>query len=409
MLRVSVDNIRPGMILARPIPLPRDSRTFLLQRDVEIPMDLVPRLKQLNIREVWVRYRDLEFLEEVIDEELDEQQREIYSIVRRNFEAVMTGSAVELDVRQFQSSISNLFEFLKKSSCGNQLLQKLDAFDNFLVSHSTNVCYLSLLLGMKLERYLIEERQSKSPRDAKDLTQLGLGCLLHDIGKMRIPPEILNKPGKLTPEEMSIIKLHPEYGFEMLGGQAPQAAAQVVLNHHQRYDGKGYPARVDRRTGEPLPAAGGKTDSDLLPHRHDGRHLRRGDQQTLLFRGQAVGPGAARIANLVQRGLRPDHRRGLLPDHSAVPDRPDGDASRTGCKRWWSISTPAFRCGRRCKASARRTASGSPIRRWKRSTWRSIPELEITAVDGLDVRPFLGLQQRARLRGPRSWREPPRA
>ena len=219
MLRVSLDNIRPGMILARPIPLPRDSRTFLLQRDIEIPMDLVPRLKQLNIREVWVRYRDLEFLEEVIDEELDEQQREIYSIVRRNFEAVMTGSGVELDVRHFQSSISNLFEFLKKSSCGNQLLQKLDAFDNFLVSHSTNVCYLSLLLGMKLERYLIEERRPRVARDAKDLTQLGLGCLLHDIGKMRIPPGILHKPGKLSPEEMAIIKLHPEYGYEMLGGQ----------------------------------------------------------------------------------------------------------------------------------------------------------------------------------------------
>src|SRR6185312_12948915 len=123
MLRVSVDNIRSGMILARPIPLPKDSRTFLLQRDREIPLDLVPRLKQLNIREVWIRYRDLEFLEEVIDEELDDQQREIYAVVRRNFEAVMTGSGVELEVQQFQNSISNLFEFLKKSACGNRLLQ----------------------------------------------------------------------------------------------------------------------------------------------------------------------------------------------------------------------------------------------------------------------------------------------
>ncbi|HEX4148885.1 MAG TPA: HD-GYP domain-containing protein [Pirellulales bacterium] len=258
MLRVSVRNIRPGMILARPIPQPRDSRTFLLQRDREIPMDLVPRLEQLGVTEVWIRCRDLEFLEDVVDEGLDEQQREIYALVRRNFEAVMSGVAPELDVRHFQESISSLFHLLKTSNCGNTLLYKLDAFDNFLVSHSTNVCYLSLLVGMKLERYLMEERSAKSAREAKDLRLLGLGCLLHDVGKMRIPAGILNKPGRLTSEEMQVMKLHPEYGYNMLAGQVPGAAAQVVLNHHQRWDGTGYPARCDRRTGDALPSLRGK-------------------------------------------------------------------------------------------------------------------------------------------------------
>ena len=258
MLRVAVDKIEPGMVLARPIPLPNDSRRFLLQRDVEVPVDLVPRLKQLGVFEVWVRCRDLELLEDVIDEGLGDQQREVYSVVRKNFEQVMGGTALELDIHHFQSSIGSLFDFLRGSNCGSMLLQKLDAFDNYLMSHSTNVCYLALLLGMKLERYLIEERSAVSAREAKDLRQLGLGCLLHDIGKMRIPTELLNKPGKLTTEEMDVMKKHPEYGFAMLGGQTPTAAAQVVLNHHQRYDGKGYPARVDRRTGEPLPSLSGK-------------------------------------------------------------------------------------------------------------------------------------------------------
>ena len=54
---------------------------------------------------------------------------------------------------------------------------------------------MALLLGMKLERYLIDERIFKKPRDAKDLQLLGLGCLLHDVGKMRIPAEIFNKAG----------------------------------------------------------------------------------------------------------------------------------------------------------------------------------------------------------------------
>jgi HD-GYP domain-containing protein (c-di-GMP phosphodiesterase class II) len=258
MLRVSIDKLEPGMVLARPIPTPTDSRRFLLQRDREVPADLIPRLKSLGVLEVWIRHRDLEFLEDIIDEGLGERQREVYRHVRRNFEAVMSGASPGLDVGRFQSSISELFDFLKESSHGNLLLQKLDAFDNYLLSHSTNTCYLSLLLGMKLERYLISERWCKTARDAKDLQQLGLGLLLHDVGKMKVPSEILNKPGRLTAEEMQIMQLHPVYGHEMVRGRVPATVASVVLNHHQRYAGGGYPTRVDSRTGEALPPMEGK-------------------------------------------------------------------------------------------------------------------------------------------------------
>ena len=117
MLRVAVEKIQRGMILARPIPLPTDPFRYLLQRDIEIPIDLKPRLKQLGIHEVWVRCRDLEFLEHVIDEELCEQQRQLYCQVRKNFEQVMRSSVsvVDIDVAHFQNSISSLFHFLKSS------------------------------------------------------------------------------------------------------------------------------------------------------------------------------------------------------------------------------------------------------------------------------------------------------
>jgi len=258
MLRVPIHKIERGMILARPIAVPQDPRRFLLQRDREIPLDLVPRLRKLGVFEVWVRHRDLEFLEGIIDEGLGEQQREVYRHVRKNFESIMGDAAVELDLSHFQSSISGLFDFLKQSSCGNVLLQKLDSFDNYLMSHSTNVCYLSLLLGMKLQRYLIDERCFKNARDAKDLQLLGLGCLLHDVGKMRIDSQILNKPGKLTRDEMELIKLHTVYGHEMVKGRVPPAASQIVLNHHQRFSGGGYPARIDQRSGAELPPLSGK-------------------------------------------------------------------------------------------------------------------------------------------------------
>jgi HD-GYP domain-containing protein (c-di-GMP phosphodiesterase class II) len=245
------------MILARPIPLPHDPYRYLLQRDVEIPLDVIPRLKQLGILEVWVRHRDLEFLENIIDEGLGDRQREVYLHVRRNFEAIIRNCVAELELVPLEDSLSELFSFLKASACSNILLQKLDAFDNYLMSHSTNISYLAILLGMKLERYLIQERRHKTPRDAKDLRWLALGCLFHDIGKMRVPLEILNKPGKLTAGEMEEMRRHPLYGYAMVRGDLPPAAAQVVLHHHQRFDGTGYPGRIDYLSGEELPPLAG--------------------------------------------------------------------------------------------------------------------------------------------------------
>lgn len=250
--------ITPGMVLARPIPIPRDPYRYLLQRDREIPMDLIPRLKKLGILEVWVRHRDLEFLEYVIDEGLGERQREVYLRVRRNFEAIMRDSTAELDVIHFEQSVGELFSFLKTSSGSDILLQKLDAFDNYLMSHSANMCYLALLLGMKLERYLIDQRRFKSAQEAKSLHLLGIGCLLHDVGKMRIPRQILHKPCALDDDEFVEMRRHTQYGYEMVRGTIPSPAAQIVLNHHQRYNGRGYPGRIDHHTGEELPALTGK-------------------------------------------------------------------------------------------------------------------------------------------------------
>jgi HD-GYP domain-containing protein (c-di-GMP phosphodiesterase class II) len=72
---------------------------------------------------------------------------------------------------------------------------------------------------------------------------MGIGALLHDVGKMRIPPEILNKPGKLTEKEFTEIKKHPLYTLELLekAKGIPDASKHVALQHHERYNGRGYP------------------------------------------------------------------------------------------------------------------------------------------------------------------------
>jgi|GEM_PF-1729228 len=82
---------------------------------------------------------------------------------------------------------------------------------------------------------------------------LELGAMLHDIGKCKIPDAILNKPGKLTPEEWDVMRLHPEYGAEIVERlEFLRGATEVVRCHHERWDGAGYPRQL---AGAAIPLA----------------------------------------------------------------------------------------------------------------------------------------------------------
>jgi putative nucleotidyltransferase with HDIG domain len=89
--------------------------------------------------------------------------------------------------------------------------------------------------------------------NARSLFWVRIGALLHDIGKIIVPTEVLNKPGKLTEEEWAIIKRHPEAGLELVADiDFPGDITAIIRNHHERWDGKGYP---DGLAGEDIPLA----------------------------------------------------------------------------------------------------------------------------------------------------------
>ena len=113
-------------------------------------------------------------------------------------------------------------------------LARLKNKDDYTYMHSVAVCALMVSLARQLGL------------DAGQVRQAGLAGLVHDIGKMMIPAEILNKPGKLTDAEFTTIKNHPAEGHKLLleGSDICAAALDVCLHHHERIDGSGYPERL---------------------------------------------------------------------------------------------------------------------------------------------------------------------
>ena len=112
--------------------------------------------------------------------------------------------------------------------CG--LLHNLQAKDDYTYRHNIGVGVLAALLGKWLG---LGERE---------VSELTMAATLHDVGKMRIPLEVLNKPGRLTEEEFELIKRHPEFGCELLrAAGAAERDMLVALQHHERQDGSGYP------------------------------------------------------------------------------------------------------------------------------------------------------------------------
>jgi HD-GYP domain-containing protein (c-di-GMP phosphodiesterase class II) len=126
-------------------------------------------------------------------------------------------------------------------------LGDLSAADGYTLQHSVDVAALGLLIGQRLFKtrgyrdYM--GRQSWQKLDQR-MTRLGLGLLLHDVGKLAVPQEILNKPGKLDPAEWEIMKSHPVAGTELLRSDLISPLIKVIVrSHHERWEGGGYPDR----------------------------------------------------------------------------------------------------------------------------------------------------------------------
>lgn len=155
--------------------------------------------------------------------------RELISNVHRDIRA---GRGVNVEMAQ--RVVEQMTDSVARHAEALVWFTTLKNRDDYTAEHSMNVCMFAVTFGSYLG--LDDER----------LITLGMGALLHDIGKIRVPLAILNKPGRLTAEELVEVRKHPQYGVDILKDESVLSpeSLDMVLSHHERLDGSGYPRRL---------------------------------------------------------------------------------------------------------------------------------------------------------------------
>lgn len=140
------------------------------------------------------------------------------------------------NIQEAKKGISEIVDLVISENATADQLLKITSYDFYTYTHSVNVGVLSIMLCKALFK----------GSDAHDMHELGAGFFLHDIGKTRVDPAIINKPGKLTDEEMMKMRSHPYQGYKILSeaNQLTEECKFIVMQHHEREDGTGYPRRL---------------------------------------------------------------------------------------------------------------------------------------------------------------------
>lgn len=178
----------------------------------------------------------------MVTSEFEEFQVEYHlflKYLKNVFSEITSSPNYIIDTNELVERLATLFRSRNTITELFDMINQMHSISDSIYAHCINVALISRMLG----RWLRLEQQ-----DLNILTSCGL---LHDIGKLAIPDEILNKPGKLTDEEFKTIKSHPALGYQMLAKQnIDPRIKQAVLLHHERYDGSGYPSGIQ---GEQVP------------------------------------------------------------------------------------------------------------------------------------------------------------
>lgn len=234
MRLISINVLQSGMIVGRSIW--NEAGHPLLQKGVVITDGIIRRLKNLNIQYIYIDDKLSEGIEIQELVTLAERNKAVKTITNsfkslKKVDAKKASYILDQQSKELTNIIEDLMNSLIKSEEMLTVLTDVFLYDEYLYQHSFQVSLYSIAIAKELG-YSYE-----------DMRLIGIGALLHDVGKLLVPSEILMKPGRLTNEEFEEMKQHTRYGFDILRNlhSISLIVAHCAFQHHERLDGSGYP------------------------------------------------------------------------------------------------------------------------------------------------------------------------
>ena len=219
MRYVKLQDLKQDMVLV--YTLYDNNEKVLLKSNTRLIPAYIARIQQMDMDGLYVFENDeIINCNPIISEKM--RIKAIKSLKRLNIdECIFVANSIVEEIKENESIIMETMN--------------LNSYDNYTYTHSVNVDILSVILGVG---YGLAD---------DELRKLSQAALLHDIGKTCLPIEILNKPGKLTPEEYDEVKNHPKYGYNLLKNneEISSVTRNAILSHHENEDGSGYPRRLE--------------------------------------------------------------------------------------------------------------------------------------------------------------------
>jgi HD-GYP domain-containing protein (c-di-GMP phosphodiesterase class II) len=251
MRLIRLSSLSDGMVLARDLRTGRPGEVPLLRAGVRLSSSYVARLRAIGIHTVWIDdelSRGIEPLPPLDPEERTAAETAVSESFERTARALRNGGTAmpQQDLEQLTNTVARIAASLADVPEAALALGDLASADAYTHRHSVQVAVVGMLIARR--HWYREGWRDWMERPRYDgiearLTKLGVGLILHDIGKLAVPLTILNKPGRLSEDEFAQIKLHPEAGVDLLRSANPSPlTVATVRDHHERLDGSGYPA-----------------------------------------------------------------------------------------------------------------------------------------------------------------------
>lgn len=244
--KVNVEDLESGMVLGEPF-FDLDGKT-LFSEGLKLNDKRIERIVLLNAKSIFIQeikqFLDYEIKKSTtgqltedkisINKQriLDQARNDAFKMANEIIDEVIDTRSVKLE--KVTKIVENILRSILDNSTVVLNLASLSSVNDYVFNHSINVCVLSIITGIFLG--FNQDR----------LINLGSGALVHDIGKMLVPQEVLNKPGELTKEEFKIIQQHTIYGHKILKDTMnwSEEVSSIALSHHERIDGNGYPFQL---------------------------------------------------------------------------------------------------------------------------------------------------------------------